>query len=119
MTKASIIALLNRNALAVEAAMVALYQRQTQDEQSSRVTVHSNGRGFNYHHAERGSYYAKWVLSKRHLTGRHLDSARAIAIFYARQLSEIAGEKAAARQAAKVKAEADRLEATNVFGETL
>src|SRR5271156_4475383 len=88
--KLAIIALLNRNALAVEAAMVALYQRQTEDERSDKVTRHSNGRGFNYHHAERGTYYAKWVLGGRHLTGSHLSAARSMAIFYARQLGEIA-----------------------------
>ena len=114
MTKGSIIALLARNPLAVEAAMVALYQRQTEDERSGNVTRHSNGRGFNYHHAERGSYYARWVLSGKHLTGNHLSAARAMATFYARQLGEIAESK----KQAKLQAEADRLEATNVFGET-
>lgn len=115
MHKTAIIALLARNDRAVEAAMVALYQRQTEDEQTTSATRHSNGRGFNYNHAERGTYYAKWVLSGRHLTGHHLDSARRMATFYARQLGEIAEGKARAKR----QAEADRLEATNIFGETL
>jgi hypothetical protein len=100
LTKLAIIALLIRNPLAVEAAMVALYQRQTEDERSSKTTKHSNGRGFNYHHAQRGSYYARWVQGGRHLTGHHLNSAREMAIFYARQLGEIAEEKRAAKLAA-------------------
>jgi hypothetical protein len=114
MTKASIIALLARNDRAVEAAMVALYQRQTEDEQHTSSTTHSNGRGFNYQHAQRGTYYAKWVLSGRHLTGNHLTAAREMATYYARQLGGIADSK----KQAKARAEADRLEATNVFGET-
>ena len=115
MHKTAIIALLNRNNRAVEAAMVALFREQTEDEKSDKVTRHSNGRGFNFNHAERGTYYAKWVLSGRHLTGHHLDAARRMATFYARQLGEIAEGKARAKK----QAEADRLEATNVFGETL
>jgi hypothetical protein len=99
MTKTAIIALLARNDLAVERAMVALYQRQTADEQHTSTTSHSNGRGFNYYHAERGTYYAKWVLSGRHLTGHHLAAARKMATYYARQLSEIAEDKKQASEA--------------------
>lgn len=115
MHKSVIIALLNRNNRAVEAAMVALFREQTEDEKSDKVTRHSNGRGFNFNHAERGTYYAKWVLSGKTLTGHHLDAARRMATFYARQLGEIAERK----KQAKLKGEADRLEAINTFGEVL
>ena len=115
MHKTAIVALLARNDRAVEAAMVALYREQTEDEKTTSTTKHSNGRGFNFNHAERGTYYAKWVLSGRTLTGHHLDAARRMATFYARQLGEIAERK----KQAKLRGEAQRLEAINTFGEVL
>lgn len=89
MNKSQVIALLASNDRAVERAMVALYQRQTLDEQRTSTTKESNGRGFSAFHAERGTYWAKWVMSGKHLTGRHLEGARKMATHYARQLSEL------------------------------
>ena len=80
--------LLRRNPRAVDRAMVALYRRQTQDEQRSDTTRHNNGIGFCSWSARKGSYYAKWVLSGRRLTGRHLQNARRIALHHSRQLGE-------------------------------
>lgn len=94
MIKEDIIGLLNTNPKAVERAMVVLYNRQTLDEQRSEITTHRNGRGFNAAHAHLGSYYAKWVISGKHLTGTHLEKARKIALQYAGQLLAIAQEKA-------------------------
>jgi hypothetical protein len=99
MTKADILALLLRNDKAVERAMVVLFLRQTSDEQDGKVTRHSNGRGFNYFHAERGTYFAKWILSGRKLTGSHLAAARKMACYYARQLLEVAAERQAVAEA--------------------
>ncbi len=90
MTKEQIKTLLLTNNAAVERAMVALYNRQTADERSSSTTQHLNGRGFNAFDAERGSYWARWVQSGRHLTGRHLEGARKMALKYAGQLAEVA-----------------------------
>lgn len=70
--------------------MIALYKRQTEDEKRDRDTKHSNARGFSVAHSARGSYYARWVLKGNHLTGSYLYHARQMAIYYARQLSEIA-----------------------------
>ncbi len=82
--------LLDRNDLAVERAVVALYRRQTEDEKDSQQTKHHNGVGFNAVHAWMGSYYARWVLSGRHLDGRHLERARKMAKRYVGQLARIA-----------------------------
>lgn len=87
--------LLDRSDLAVERAVVAIYDRQTCDEQNVEETRHRNGVGFASCHAHLGSYYAKWVLAGRHLTGRHLDKARRIVRWYAKQLCEIAQARAA------------------------
>ncbi len=94
MNKTQIIALLMSNDRAVERAIVALYHRQTVGEQRTSSTVESNGRGFNAFHAERGTYWAKWVIGGRRLTGRHLAAARTMACYYARQLAELSVQPA-------------------------
>ena len=92
-TKADIKALLLSNDRAVERAILAIYARQTNEEQSSQETIHSNGIGFSGAHANLGSYYANWLKSGRHLTGIHLEKARKIASHYVGQLAEIAKER--------------------------
>jgi hypothetical protein len=97
MNKEEIKGLLMSNDRAVERAMVTLYHRQTVSEQHTSSTTESNGRGFNAFHAERGTYYAKWVISGRRLTGHHLSSARKMACYYARQLAELSVTPASPR----------------------
>lgn len=82
--------LLTMNDEAVGRAMVAIYNRQTWDEQQSSDTRHTNGIGFSGADARTGTYYAKWVLSGRKLTGNHLMKARMMSFKYVRQLCEIA-----------------------------
>jgi hypothetical protein len=74
---------------AIERAMVALFRRQTEDEKSSEKAKHNNCRGFSAAHAKKGTYYAKWVLSGRKLSGWHLKRAREIALNYTKQLTLI------------------------------
>lgn len=78
---------------AVERAMVALYERQTQLEQNGEMTVESNGVGFSAFHAKLGTYYARWVLDGKRLSGAHLERARTIALRYVGQLTDIANER--------------------------
>jgi hypothetical protein len=87
-TKEKIAALLFTNDRAVERAVVAIYNRQTLDEQRSEDTLHHNGIGFSGAHAKLGTYYAKWIISGRHLTGNHLIKARAMMMKYTAQLLE-------------------------------
>jgi hypothetical protein len=89
-TPATIKALLDRSDKAVERAVVAIYQRQTSDEQDVGETRHHNGQGFASCHAHLGSYYARWILSGRHLTGHHLERARRMVRWYSKQLVEVA-----------------------------
>ena len=100
LTKESIAHLLRTNDLAVERAMVVLYERQTHDERASSTTSHDNKRGFTCAHASKGSYYARWVKSGRHLTGYHLERARKIALHYTGQLLDAARQKTVQKQAA-------------------
>lgn len=85
--------LLTMKDAAVERAIVAIYNRQTDDEQRSEDTKHLNGIGFTGADARLGSYYAKWILSGKHLNGNHLNKARLMSLKYVRQLCEIASSK--------------------------
>lgn len=89
-TRTEIEEMINTHDGAVERAMVAIWERQTADEQTSQTTNHSNGRGFCGWAARSGTYYAEWVRSKRHLTGKHLVKARKIALYHAGQLTDFA-----------------------------
>lgn len=88
-TRTEIEEMINAHDGAVERAMVALWERQTGDEQASQTTNHSNGRGFCGWAARSGTYYAEWARSRRHLTGKHLVKARRIALHHAQQLCDI------------------------------
>lgn len=47
----------------VERAIVALYRRQTQDEQTRNTTEDSNEIGFNKADARMGGYLARWIMT--------------------------------------------------------
>lgn len=72
----------------VERAMLTLLARQTSQERASEATLEHNGRGFSSYAARPGTYYANWVKSGKNLTGKHLATARRIAIRHARQIVE-------------------------------
>jgi hypothetical protein len=80
----------------LEAAILALYDRQTNDEKQVGDTRHDNDRGFNSADARRLSYCARWLRSGRSLNGRFLNDARQRCQKYAKQLLRIAQAKAAA-----------------------
>ena len=89
-TPETIKALLDRDVLAVERAILAIYRRQTADEQAAYETKHHNRVGFAACHAGLGTYYAKWILSGKHLSGSHVERARRMVRHYAGQLHQIA-----------------------------
>jgi hypothetical protein len=89
-TRTEIEALINSNDRAVERAMVAIWERQTRDEQATETTRHHNGIGFSGWTAKSGTYFANWVRSGRSLTGKHLAKARKIALHHAGQLTRLA-----------------------------
>lgn len=92
-TRTEIEEMINANDRAVERAMVAIWERQTADEQETQGTRHHNGCGFAAWSARSGTYYAAWVRSGRHLTGKHLTKARKIALYHAQQLCDISNGK--------------------------
>lgn len=86
--KEDIVALLDRNNLAVERAIVYIYSKQTESEKSAAFTTETNNVGFNKFDAKTGTYLAKWILSGRHLSGEFLEKGRKLSKKYVRQLVE-------------------------------
>jgi hypothetical protein len=83
-------ALLDRNPRAVERGIVRLYIRQEATERSQGQTVKQNGIGFNAFWAQSGTYYARWILSGRQLSGGHLEKARKCCRVHSAQLTAYA-----------------------------
>jgi len=81
--------------------LLAIYSRQTKDEQHSEYTKHRNDIGFNAVDGSRLTRYAKWVISwnggnrkyRRPLGPAQLLDCRKRMAKYARQLTEIANER--------------------------
>lgn len=71
-------------------ALIALYQRQTTDEQASERTIERNGQGFNGIDAEILSSFANQVLAGRTLSQKQLAIAFKKLPKYSKQLLAIA-----------------------------
>lgn len=90
--KAKILSILESDR-AVSKGLVAIYQRQTTDEQSSETTVHANGRGFSGADAEFGSSLAKKVLKGWRLSPEQVHYGRRMLGHYWKQLIEVADKR--------------------------
>jgi hypothetical protein len=77
----------------VELAIVAIYNRQTADEQATRSTNQNNSRGFNGLDAEFGTSLAQAVIKYGSLSPRQAPHARKIVGKYWQQLIEVATAK--------------------------
>ena len=89
--KVDIITLLDTNDKAVTRAVIAIYQRQTADEQASQSTRVANNIGFNHCDAAYLSYCADFAIrQKTNLSGKHLEKSRKKIVKYWKQLIEIA-----------------------------
>jgi len=89
-TEQEIVEMLKNSDHAVERAILAIYNRQTESEKNVDAAIVDNGIGFSGADASSGSYIAKWILSGRKISGKFVDKARHIAIKYRRQLVSIA-----------------------------
>lgn len=131
-TKERMQTLLQTNDLAVERAVVALYDRQVADEKATSTTKHDNTVGFTAAHARTLSFYARIILSgwrqpngkkRTHLFSYKMEKARKFVLHYHRQLCDIANAKEqaafrpstltpeAAAKIAQINAEEDEREA--------
>jgi hypothetical protein len=73
----------------VSRALVAIYAKQTEEEQITDQTTEHNGVGFSGVDAGFCSSLAKWVISGKALTPKQLTAAYKIMPKYARQLARI------------------------------
>lgn len=73
----------------LERAIQVIYELQTADEKNAGETKHYNNVGFNGADARTLSYYAQWINSGKHLSGKHLLKARRLMPKYAGQVLEI------------------------------
>lgn len=94
-TESLVVHWLDVDRLFVERALLALYERQTRDEQARYDTVHKNYIGFNAADAGPLTRSAKWLLKGNHLDGRFLEEARKRLKKYRRQLVNIIDNKQA------------------------
>lgn len=94
--KESIHSLLDQNPRAVERALVAIWKRQTADEQANLTTKHANGVGFSAFDAEFCSDIAQRLVSGRvsQLSPKQLAVCRNKMKRYWRQLVELADQSA-------------------------
>ncbi|MFW6047247.1 MAG: hypothetical protein ACOCP4_05625 [Candidatus Woesearchaeota archaeon] len=77
----------------LERGVIALYRKQTEDEQGSKNTRHRNGKGFNIADAKYLSFIAEYLLSGNHLSGYHIEKVRNKMLKYSGQLARIANEE--------------------------
>jgi len=98
-TKDHILALLNGNPDAVKRAILALHERQTEDERSSGSAKRRNSAGFSQTTAPDGTRLAMMILARQPLDSAAFQRALQIARFHAGQLARIANELEAQRGA--------------------
>ena len=94
-TEQQIVDLLNtegaKGAAAVTKAVIAIYNRQTADEQAVGETRVHNNIGFNGADSRYLSWCAQYALNTHQsLSGKHLEKARTKIVKYRKQLLEIA-----------------------------
>ena len=87
--------LLEKRDDAVERGVVAIYKRQTSDEQRMQETKYNNKVGFTGADAEFGSSLAQQLLRGYHLTAKQMLYARRMMKRYAGQLAKIANKQIA------------------------
>lgn len=93
-TAETIVRLCNVNLRAVERSIVILFGSGIVLDRRSSQWWESKGK-----------YYAKWVMSGKHLTGMHLQNARKICAWHSEQLARLANSIAAAAKASHVETE--------------
>lgn len=79
----------------LKAGIIAIYNRQTEDEKSSESTNKDNAKGFTGCDARFGSSLAKKLLAGYALSPKQEEAAKKMMKKYAGQLLKVAKEKAA------------------------
>ena len=84
---------LKRNPKAVTRGILALYDRQTDDERVNRATSSSNGMGFNSHDAAFLSSLAMQIYKKGFLTEEQLKKGRESMLKYSGQIARLVEDR--------------------------
>jgi hypothetical protein len=74
-------------------SLIALWERQTEDEKSGKYTEHTNRVGFNKFDADLLSSFAEQYKKKDWLSAKQLEIARKRLLKYAVQLARIANKE--------------------------
>lgn len=82
--------LLLTNDVAVLRGIIAIYKRQTNEEQNSDATLEHNNQGFCAFDASTMSLYAKQILEYGGLSRQQMTIARSRIIRYSKQLADLA-----------------------------
>ncbi len=93
-TKEGIKQMLLTNDKAVVRGILALYEKQTQDEKNSQATIYTNNVGFNGSDSKFLSSLAEWYKKTNMLTPKQIAFGRKKLLKYAGQLANIANYKA-------------------------
>jgi hypothetical protein len=92
--KEEIKGLLQTNDKMIAKSLIELYKKQTQDEQITESTNHTNNQGFTSGDAKRMTSMAKWTMTRNNfLTQKQIDWLRPRLIKYSAQLARIANER--------------------------
>lgn len=94
-SKSIIVEKMHTNQKWLEAGILAIFKRQTEDEKATESTNNDNGRGFTGCDAKFGSSLAKKLLAGYPLSVKQTIAARKMMKKYAGQLLKVAKEKAA------------------------
>lgn len=84
---------LQRNDQWVIRALLALYERQTNEEQATATTRYKNHRGFSAADARKLTGFTQFYLRRKFLSPKQMEVARLRLRKYAPQLAAIANEK--------------------------
>lgn len=84
---------LKTNPKAVTRGILALYDRQTDDERVNRTTSSSNGMGFNSHDAAFLSSLAMQIYKKGFLTEKQLEKGREKMLKYSGQIARMVEDR--------------------------
>ena len=77
----------------LERAILAIFERQTFQEQRVEQTLEFNKIGFNGPDARKMTYYANWIRRGNHLDGEFLEDAKKRILKYSKQLEKISEKK--------------------------
>ena len=101
-TEEQIVSILNTKPMAIERAILAIYNNQTPTEKSAGATLQDNGIGFSGADARMGTYMAQWFLKTgRPFSGKFKKRGKRMAHKYRKQLVMIANSKTKAKAAPK------------------